>query len=130
MTGWMPNLFDHNNHLTGTLCALHWCRHGGKNIYPKYKLRAAHMLHSCASRRKAKDLGLPYCVPGEEVQGAWCAVHDRCKRWATLCALHDGGVCSLVTEVAQIFEALDTSHDEEIHYSAFLAAMISSRMPS
>mmetsp|Transcript_42569 Transcript_42569/g.97618 ORF Transcript_42569/g.97618 Transcript_42569/m.97618 type:complete len:560 (-) Transcript_42569:272-1951(-) len=31
-------------------------------------------------------------------------------------------------EVAQIFEALDTSHDEEIHYSAFLAAMISSRI--
>mmetsp|Transcript_68918 Transcript_68918/g.165410 ORF Transcript_68918/g.165410 Transcript_68918/m.165410 type:complete len:577 (+) Transcript_68918:125-1855(+) len=31
-------------------------------------------------------------------------------------------------EVAQIFSALDTTHDEEIHYSAFLAAMISSRI--
>lgn len=32
------------------------------------------------------------------------------------------------TDVAHIFQALDVSHDEEIHYSAFLAAMVSTRI--
>merc|ERR1712048_798362 len=31
-------------------------------------------------------------------------------------------------EVVDIFKALDASHDEEVHYSEFLAAMISSRI--
>jgi len=32
------------------------------------------------------------------------------------------------TETAQIFNAMDSNHDEEIHYSDFLAAMVSTRI--
>merc|ERR1719267_155474 len=31
-------------------------------------------------------------------------------------------------ETSEIFHALDTNHDEEIHYSDFLAAMVSTRI--